>query len=83
MGIYLYRTYTPLATSITSAFNGHNPGDVLISLPDSFAKRMEGFIRRSTDCVATNGLDQGIAKRVDEFGPALCGAQGVIMNAVR
>ncbi|KAK0105772.1 hypothetical protein ONS95_004290 [Cadophora gregata] len=75
-------TYTPIATSFTSAVNGHNAGDIVISLPNDFSKRMEGFIRRSTDCAAANALDQPIAKRVDEFGPALCGAQGVIMNAV-
>ncbi|KAH7312024.1 hypothetical protein BKA65DRAFT_558649 [Rhexocercosporidium sp. MPI-PUGE-AT-0058] len=76
------RTYTPIATTLTSAINGHNPGDVVISLSDEFAKRMEGYMRRSTDCAAGNALDQTLAKRVDEYSAALCGAQGVILNAV-
>ncbi|KAL2070255.1 hypothetical protein VTL71DRAFT_13281 [Oculimacula yallundae] len=77
-------TSTPLATTFTSVADGHNPGDVVSSLPDDIAKRIEEFIRRSTERAAGNALGQSLVKRerTKDFGPVLCADQGIILNVV-
>ncbi|KAG7055994.1 hypothetical protein JMJ77_0008445 [Colletotrichum scovillei] len=72
-------TATPLITPIATATAGYTPGDLMVTMDEGLAKRLEEIIRRSTDCLDGRQFDSDAnGKRAAQFGSAICGAQGAI-----
>jgi len=71
----------PAVTTFASAANGHAKGDVVISMPEDLARRMDGLIRRSNQCAAADDFNKRRQKRLADFGAVICGAEALIVNA--
>lgn len=72
---------TPAVTTFTSAVDGHTKGDVVISMPEDLARRMDELIRRSSQCPTADEFNKGLQKRLNDFGAVICAAEAVIINA--
>lgn len=68
-----------------SAVNGYQQGDVVISLSDNLASRIdESIVRISNDCSAGETFTtQKLRKRLDDFGSVICASERLVMNAAR
>lgn len=78
--VYL-STASPAITTFTANIDGHSQGDVLITMPDELANRMDEIIRRSTQCPDGVAFGQKLRKRLDNYGGVICAAQAVVVNA--
>lgn len=55
----------------------------MITLDEGLASRMDEMIRRTTNCDAASDFPSGsLQERSPDYGAAICGAQGIIGQAV-
>ncbi|KAF2676066.1 hypothetical protein K458DRAFT_410748 [Lentithecium fluviatile CBS 122367] len=69
-------------TTFTESTNGHSPNDVVFTIPEDLAVRIEEIIDRNQQCPALDEVSSNnrLAKRADPCR-ALGGTGGVIINA--
>ncbi|OAL44289.1 hypothetical protein IQ07DRAFT_649330 [Pyrenochaeta sp. DS3sAY3a] len=72
----------PMVTTASTDANGHKKGDLIASLDEKLAKKIDEVARRMIDCADGQKFDtlQGFRRRNSEisYGQALCASEGVI-----